>query len=292
MDILQLEYFCSAAELENFSAAANRHFIPQSAISITIKRIEKELDTQLFDRIGNRIRLNESGKQFYIHAKKCITEFRNAKDSVKLKNELCGKIRLLVLEERYAMADLVSSFKSKYPGIHFTISHNQYQQSSVWFDVRITSSKSNDNTLISSSLITDRLVLAVSKQHPLATKKQVSLKELSSENFAILSIEHSTHSIIANACNNAGFTPNVTISCDDPFCLATYITSNLAVGLVSAMAFSRLNNDNLVLIPLEESDIIRETRIECLKSSMSSPTVKLFYNYCLEEIKKYSCDVY
>ena len=53
MDILQLEYFCSAAEMENFTLAAKRHFIPQSAMSITIKRLEKELETQLFNRIGN-----------------------------------------------------------------------------------------------------------------------------------------------------------------------------------------------------------------------------------------------
>jgi len=130
MDILQLEYFCSAAELENFSSAANRHFIPQSAMSITIKRIENELGKQLFDRIGNRIRLNEYGKQFYIHAKNCITEFRNAKDSVNIQNEPYGEIRLLILEERYVLAKLVSDFQNKYPEIRFNISHNLYQQAS------------------------------------------------------------------------------------------------------------------------------------------------------------------
>lgn len=288
MEILQLEYFCTAAELENFSAAANRHFIPQSAMSITIKRIENELGKQLFDRIGNRIRLNEYGKQFYVHAKNCITEFRNAKDSVKIPNEPYGEIHLLILEERFVLAKLVSEFQNKYPEIRFNISHNLYQQSSFWFDIRITSTKSNDNNLISASLLTDRLVLALSKQHPLATRDIVSLKELATENFATFPAEHSTYIAVTNACHKAGFIPKVTISCDDPLCLRTYISANLAIGIVPETAWSHLIDDTIALIPLEETDVRRETRIECMKSSMNSPAVNLFYNYCIEEIKKYS----
>ena len=43
MELLQLQYFCTAAELQNFTAAAKRHFIPQSAMSITMRRLEEEL---------------------------------------------------------------------------------------------------------------------------------------------------------------------------------------------------------------------------------------------------------
>lgn len=291
MDILQLEYFCSAAELENFSAAANRHFIPQSAMSITIKRIENELGKQLFDRIGNRIRLNEYGKQFYVHAKNCITEFRNAKDSIKNKNEPCGEVRLLILEERYVLAKLVSAFQNKYPEIRFNISHSLYHQSSFWFDIRITSSRSTDSNLLSAPLITDCFVLAVSKSHPLATRKSVSLKELATENFAMFPAEHNSYTTVANACLNAGFMPNVTISCDEPHCLRTYIASGLAIGVIPATAWSHLVGDEIVLIPLDEAPLCRETRIECLKSSLNSTAVNLFYNYCIDEIKKYSYDV-
>ena len=127
MDILQLEYFCSAAEMENFTLAAKRHFIPQSAMSITIKRLEKELETQLFNRIGNRIQLNEAGKRFYTHAKACLAEFNNAKECVQTTDEPCGEIRLLVLEERRTMAELVSQFKEKYPQIRFSVCHHLFE---------------------------------------------------------------------------------------------------------------------------------------------------------------------
>jgi len=285
MELLQLEYFCSAAELENFSAAANRHFIPQSAMSITIKRIEKELGTQLFDRIGNRIHLNEAGKQFYIHAKNCITEFRNAKESVRATTEPCGEIRLLILEERLIMAKLIAKFRKLYPKIRFSISHNIYQQANYLFDIRITSSQTFDNNVISSSLMTDYFSLAVSKEHPLSNRKCVNLVELKNEEFAMFPAEHSNHYTIMEACLNVGFIPRVTILCDDPQCLRTYISSGLAIAIVPMKAWTDYIDDSIKLIPLENKNVIRETKIECLKGSYSSVAVNLFYNYCLNTIK-------
>ena len=65
MELLQLKYFKAAAELENFSAVAEKYYVPQPSISATIKKLETELGVQLFDRNGKRITLNSNGKIFY-----------------------------------------------------------------------------------------------------------------------------------------------------------------------------------------------------------------------------------
>ncbi len=54
MELLQLRYFRSAAQLENFSKAAEKHMIPQSAMSKTIRKLENELGCELFDRQGKK----------------------------------------------------------------------------------------------------------------------------------------------------------------------------------------------------------------------------------------------
>ena len=149
MEILQLEYFCSAAELENFTLAANRHFIPQSAMSATIKRLEKELDRQLFDRLGNRIKLNDAGKKFYVHAKGCLDEFRNAKQCVQIEDEPYGEVRLLVLEESGTISEFIAGFCEKYPKVRFSICHNLFEQPSFMYDIRINSSHQIDTDYIS-----------------------------------------------------------------------------------------------------------------------------------------------
>ncbi|MBR2431832.1 MAG: LysR family transcriptional regulator, partial [Clostridia bacterium] len=42
MELLQLKYFCDAAETQNFSKTAKKYLVPTSNISQSIKRLEKE----------------------------------------------------------------------------------------------------------------------------------------------------------------------------------------------------------------------------------------------------------
>jgi len=65
MELLQLKYFCDAAESENFSSTAKKYGVPQSDISQSVRRLERELGINLFSRRANRISLNEKGREFY-----------------------------------------------------------------------------------------------------------------------------------------------------------------------------------------------------------------------------------
>ena len=61
MEILQLRYFYESAKSQNFTVTAKKYMVPVSAVSSSIKRLEKELGCQLFDRDTNRIRLTIMG---------------------------------------------------------------------------------------------------------------------------------------------------------------------------------------------------------------------------------------
>lgn len=287
MDILQLEYFCSAAELENFTAAAKRHLIPQSAMSITIKRLERELENPLFDRIGNRIQLNETGKKFYIHAKNCLAEFQNAKECIEAKDEPYGEVRLLVLEERRIMAELVARFRRQYPRIRFSICHNLFEQPSFLYDICVTSSHQASNDFVSAPILTEKLVLAVSKSHDLACYDQIKLEQLKNEDFIMFPESHINHRIVVEACQKVGFTPHVSIQCDDPFCIRKYVSAGLGISFIPSASWEGLIDDNIVLIPVDGVTLLRETRLERSKNSLSSNAVNLFYNYCVEAVKEY-----
>ena len=65
MELTQLRYFQAAAKYEHITQAAAELYTSQSSLSKTIARLEQELGQTLFDRVGNHIRLNSSGRQFY-----------------------------------------------------------------------------------------------------------------------------------------------------------------------------------------------------------------------------------
>ena len=59
MDLLQLKYFCALAKNEHLTMTARELMVSAPSLSLTIKKLEKELDAELLDRNGRDIRLND-----------------------------------------------------------------------------------------------------------------------------------------------------------------------------------------------------------------------------------------
>lgn len=68
MDLKNLNTFVQAAELGSFSKAGERLGYSQPTVSVQIKQLEEELDSQLFDRIGHTVRLTDKGREILVYA--------------------------------------------------------------------------------------------------------------------------------------------------------------------------------------------------------------------------------
>jgi DNA-binding transcriptional LysR family regulator len=62
MELRLLEHFVTVAEERNFTPAARRRHLVQSALSVSIRSLEHELDTPLFERTTREVRLTDSGR--------------------------------------------------------------------------------------------------------------------------------------------------------------------------------------------------------------------------------------
>ena len=115
MELLQLTYFCDVAITENFSRTAKKFMVPPSAVSQSIKRLEKELGFLLFERKSNRISLSKDGAIFFdavVRAQKIVDDAK--KMISESSGELSGEIRLLVLCNMYMVSDAIRNFKKIY----------------------------------------------------------------------------------------------------------------------------------------------------------------------------------
>ena len=63
MELRQLATFIRVAQFKSFSRAAESLGYSQSAVTVQIRQLEEELDTRLFDRMGKRIALTDTGEQ-------------------------------------------------------------------------------------------------------------------------------------------------------------------------------------------------------------------------------------
>src|SRR5256885_15069966 len=78
MDLHQLKVFHAIAETGSFTLASRKLRLSQSTVSQHIRQLERELDCELFARVGKRVLITEAGKVLLVYCDKILSDLRNA----------------------------------------------------------------------------------------------------------------------------------------------------------------------------------------------------------------------
>ncbi|MGY4490362.1 LysR substrate-binding domain-containing protein [Pseudomonas sp. TE3610] len=216
----QLHYFVEIADSGSFSVASERLFIAQSALSRQVKELEGELGTQLFERTARQPRLTPAGENFLPRARATLAELSKASTAAReIGHGQRGQIRLSHSSTVPLTGRLLATIKgylAEQPGVSLEIaqqsSEAQLQELHEHrLDVgllRLPVLRQREGIVLR-PLFTEALKLAVASDHWLASRQQVSLKELAREPF--ISIPHRDRGglsyLSAELCMAAGFFP-------------------------------------------------------------------------------------
>lgn len=93
MDLRQMEVVVAVAEEGGFTAAAQRLHVVQSAVSSTVRALERELGTPLFDRTTHRVSLTPAGEAFVPAARATLRAAEQARSAVDAaRGQLRGRV--------------------------------------------------------------------------------------------------------------------------------------------------------------------------------------------------------
>lgn len=287
MELKQLQYFQKTAQLESITQAAEFFMIPQPAMSQSIARLEKELEVQLFDRKNRRLYLNENGRCFLEHVDRMLNELENGVRALQgRRQEIAGEIRLLVLENRRFVPACISQFTRMYPGVHFSVYHDFHGAGENSCDLCISSLRQYQQMKASAPLIRERVVLALHEDHPLAERTQISLSEMKAEKFITMPPPSSLHAITLEGCRAAGFEPEISIICDDPYFIRKYVSEKLGVTLGLEISWAGRFRVNTRVIPMDDPPLYACSYLLWDDQRYLPPAVELFRDYLLQEAKK------
>ncbi|MDF9824529.1 DNA-binding transcriptional LysR family regulator [Breznakia sp. PF5-3] len=123
MEIRNMKAFLNVAELQSFTKAAELSGYSQSAITVQIKQLEKELGVQLFERIGKQVKLTNYGETFLQQAIVILKEIEIAKEIVHTNEAPAGNLDIGVIESlsTSVLPDILIEFQQKYPHVSTTI---------------------------------------------------------------------------------------------------------------------------------------------------------------------------
>ncbi len=216
----QLHYFVEIADSGSFSAASERLFIAQSALSRQIKELEGELGTLLFERTARQPRLTPAGENFLPRARAMLAELAKASTAAReIGRGQRGQIRLSHSSTVPLTGQLLTTLKdylAQQPGVSLEIaqqsSEAQLQELHEHrLDVgllRLPVLRQREGIVLR-ALFTEPLKLAVAADHRLVSRQRVSLRELAQEPF--ISIPHRDRGglsyLSAELCRAAGFFP-------------------------------------------------------------------------------------
>ncbi len=250
MELLQLRYFRSAALLRNFTKAAQKHMIPQSAISKTIRKLEDELGCELFDRQGKRISLNENGQIFL---KKVDQALQILDSGIKeLQPKELRMIRVYVQGGIRFVPDLVAAFEKTYPDSKIV----SYQGEPVLilgeeYDFTLIQLPIDESVFHYKILMEDEIMLAAPSDSKYARKQEISLSALCNEKFISFCKGNQLRALSDRLCMEQGFCPNIIFEANEAPVFRSIIEANTGLALVPFTSWNTLKSDRVTLIPLK-----------------------------------------
>jgi DNA-binding transcriptional LysR family regulator len=209
----QIEAFLAVAELGGFTRAAERIHLTQSAVTSLIRELEGQLSVRLLDRTSRRVRLTDAGREFFPLAEKALSELETA---VQNTQELLAKKRgRLILAATPLIAStllprVIFEFHKSYPSVAIVL--RDILPDEVLTRVRTGEADFGigpfsriDNDLVSTTLITDSLVLVCPAGHVLAKRRHVRWQDLAGHPMISLDRHSNLDDFIAPVLQSAGY---------------------------------------------------------------------------------------
>jgi len=291
MDLVKLKYFYVVAQLQHVTKAAEILHVSQPSLTQAIHSLEQDLGVTLFNKQGRSIVINEYGIYLQNRLKDILPELDNIPQELQtLKNKVNKSVKLNILAASSLIVDLIIKFRKQYPDVVF-----DFEQNSLKNDCDIVIATNGVNTdklgnLTDKTIIEEKIYLAVPKDSTYANCSSVNLIDVKDENFIMLSNSRLFGVICNNLCSQAGFTPKIIFESDSPFAVQDIISIGTGIAFWPEFAWGKIKNKNINLIPISYPICKRDIIIQLHNVNNKVKTglyVNKFYNFIVEELKKY-----
>lgn len=269
----QFQYFIKIVEEGSFTAASEKLFIAQSALSRQIKLLEEEIEFQLFDRTDKRVKLTAAGEVFYKKIKNNLLYLNEIIDLSKSVSE--GKNRQIKIAHS-------SSIVMDNKKIQILKEVSLMQQMS--FEINTLSSEQQILALMKGEidiglirppvrhtlddlnilkLYEEPLMVAVHVDHVRFAKNEgIYLKDLKDQYFVSTPYPQrgGLSFLVANLCLAAGFTPQKAQIQSRKVSQLQLVSANLGISIVP-QEYQKILPNQVKLLPLADYLSLSEVQL-------------------------------
>ncbi len=266
MELRQLHYFVTVAQMEHMTHASQHHHIAQSAISRQIHLLEQEIGVSLFKQKGRNLQITPAGKLFLHRVAPLLQALDQATIEVQqFQHPEKGEIRIGFPHSLgiYLLPTLLAAYRKMYPDVKFVLQQGTYPMLLRALDQNeidlafISPLPTGQDTVQGQWLFTESLHAILPPNHPLAHQKVIRLSQLQDEPFVMFSPQYSLRAIVLEACQQAGFVPRIGFEGEETDTIRGLVAAGLGVSMLPAMALVETGPIMPVTIPVIDPSVVR-----------------------------------
>ena len=261
MELGQLRAFLAVAEELHFGRAAERLHVAQPPLSRTIKALERELGTRLFDRNTRSVTVTPSGQALIGPAREVLEAVRRTAVAIRAADEGdVGLVRIAFagVSTHRIVAALARAVRSSRPGIQMELSSQNFAQPAMKklvqgeTDIALGRWDIIPADVSTEVVMPDSLVVALPDTHPLAGARSLDFARLASESF--VSLPPHEGSVLTDRLRRLArdhdFVANVTQVAPDTLTALALVSAEVGCHLTLSSVARNVSDPHVAFVPL------------------------------------------
>jgi DNA-binding transcriptional LysR family regulator len=284
MDLFQLETFVAVAETRSFSLAAKKMHRTQPAISQAVRKLEDEIGEPLLDRSSRNGNLTSAGELLLAYAEKLINLRTEAHSALtELRQLQSGRLSIAANEfTSIYLLRVLEQFRHQCPMIKVAVhrslaSHIPDEVMNHKVELGAISFRPEDPGLRSIAVYKDELSFIMHPRHPLASAKEVRIRQLGAESFVAHNVPSPYRARVVEAFRRHKTPLNMEVEMPTIEAIKRFVAMGNGVALVPGICVeNEIKRGELVRAPVRELRFERKLRLVYRRNSALSHAAQAF----------------
>ena len=289
MTFLQLRYFQALAYNLHYTKTAAELHISQPSLSYAIKELEKELGVELFRREKHKLALTENGKIFLPYVEKSLQLLADGRSRLSVTASDADRVVRIgyfhSISSSFIPSMVEEFYKDGNTNIHFQFteapSYDIFQLLKDG-DLDLAFCMHRDSWAKAFPVLQQSMLLAVSPQHPLAEKEEVSFLDFAREPQIMLDHSSNLRGMMDALYASQDIEPNVIFEVRECNAALQYVAMNFGVSVLPRVP--AMDSDKITILPITDfrDELTRSVYCVYDKRGTLSPAVKKVRDYVKE----------
>lgn len=244
MNLRDLKYLVAVADQRHFGRAAQACFVSQPTLSTQLKKLEEELGVTLIERTNRQVLLTAVGERVVAQAQRVLREANQlATIAEEYADPFGGDFRLGIIPTvaPYLLPKILGPIRKSLPTLKIQLTEGQTAVISRLLregdlDAIILALPLDEEKVVERQLYSEPFYMAVSRNHPLAGKKKVTVADLDHEQVLLLEDGHCLRDQALDVCASNNAVENTNFRATSLETLRQMVVADVGITLMPELA--------------------------------------------------------